>query len=118
MKYIEIEMNEIEPNPKKKSFLVKLLSLFISEANPDFDRYVNVVNYWQLEFENEKSIPSREVGLNNKREVIMKMPYKNNYGYWIDNNLTYEDFKEIFKYKILDKEIFQENWSRIPDSII
>jgi len=38
--------------------------------------------------------------------------------YWIDNNLTYEDFKKKFKYKILDRETFQENWSRIPDSII
>ena len=115
MKYIEIEMDEIEIYPKKISFLEKLLSLFIAKANPDFDRYINTVNYWQIEFENEESIPTREVGLNNRREVIMKMPYKENYGYWIDNILTYNDFKESFKYKIINKEIFQENWKKIPD---
>lgn len=113
MIYIEIEMDEIEINPKTESFLGKLLSLFIAKANPDFDKYINTVNYWQIEFQDENSIPIREVGFNNKRDVIMKMPYKGNYGYWIDNNLTYSDFKETFRYKIIDKEIFHKNWNKI-----
>lgn len=43
----------------------------------------------------------------------MKMPFKKNYGYWVDNNLTYNDFKESFDWKIIDKEIFEKNWSKM-----
>lgn len=27
-------------------------------------------------------------------QVILKMPFKNNYGYWIDNNLVLNDFRK------------------------
>lgn len=115
MRYLEVEMDDVEMIPRKTSVLEKLFLLFIPQANPDYDRYINTVIYWQLEFENEESIPTREVGLDNKKETIMKMPYKGNYGYWVDNTLTYNDFKDAFKCKTIDKDTFQENWNRIFD---
>ncbi len=40
----------------------------------------------------------------------MKMPYNDNYGYWTDNNLVLNDFKEQFKASDITKEAFEQQW--------
>ncbi len=79
-------------------------------ANPDFEDLLYSVPYWMVEFEKETGIPIREVGLDGSEKAILKMPYKGNYGYWIDNNLLLNDFKQHFDCFEIDKEKFEEKW--------
>jgi len=79
-----------------KKLLVGVLTTIIPKANPDFEDKIDEVKYWLVECDNESGIPEREIGLDKEGRVILKMPYKDNYGYWTDNNLLLKDFKRTF----------------------
>jgi hypothetical protein len=93
-----------------KKVLVSILTTIIPKANPDFDDKIEDVDKWLVECETETGIPFREIGLDNKGRVLLKMPYKNNYGYWTDNNLLLNDFKEKLHATELDKQFFEWKW--------
>ena len=94
-----------------KRTIIFLLQLVLPRANPDFDKKIDLVSFWLLEFTDEHSTPVREIGLNTHGELIMKMPYNRNYGYWVDNNLTFTDFKNRFEYGDIAKSYFEEKWN-------
>jgi len=94
-----------------KSLITNLLIKIIPQANPDFERKIENVIYWLVECELKSGVPQREIGLDEQRRAIMKMPYKNNYGYWTDNNLLLKDFKEHFNVSEITKEAFEQQWS-------
>ena len=96
-----------------KDFATKALTNIFPVANPDFDKMIEEVEYWLVECDSENGIPQREIGLDKQRRVIMKMPLKSNYGYWIDNNLLVNDFKERFEVSEITKEAFEQQWSLI-----
>lgn len=91
-----------------------LFELLVPKANPDFEGKIDSVAYWLLEFESSHSTPEREIGLNSNEEVILKMPYKDNFGYWVDNNLTLEGFQRTFENVEITKEYFEEKWKNEP----
>lgn len=93
-----------------KKALIGILSTFIPKANPDFDNKIDEVKYWLVECDNESGIPEREIGLDKEGRVILKMPYKDNYGYWTDNNLLLNDFKEYFVVSEISKDSFEQSW--------
>lgn len=93
-----------------KKIFVRILFFFLPKANPDFESKIDLVRTWCLEFNDIESIPIREVGLDSENRVILKMPYKKNYGYWTDNVLKYNDFERLFKIKKISKEFFIERW--------
>ncbi len=93
-----------------KKVLISILTSAIPKANPDFDDKIEDVEKWLVECETETGIPTREIGLDNEGRVLFKMPYKNNYGYWTDNNLLLNDFNEKLKATKLDKETFESKW--------
>lgn len=93
----EIEIASIKKVSLLKEILTKVLFFFIPKANPDFESKIDFVKTWLLEFEDDKSIPISEIGLDFQGNVILKMPYKKNYGYWTDNLLKYNDFNRLFK---------------------
>jgi hypothetical protein len=93
-----------------KKLIVRFLALFIPTANPDFENKIDKVKYWLIECDNETGIPQREVGLDEEEKIILKMPYRKNYGYWIDNNLLLNDFKEHFIISEISKQYFEESW--------
>jgi len=117
--YIQFNTPEIEKNSTNdrliksslKKALVAILTKVIPKANPDFEDKIDQVQNWLLECDIESGIPEREIGLNTEGCVIMKMPYKDNYGYWTDNNLMLEDFKKQFSISEIDKAKFEQNWS-------
>lgn len=90
--------------------LISILKKIIPIANPDFYNEIDEVQYWLVEFDTETGIPEREIGLSKEGRVILKMPYKNNYGYWIDNNLLLNDFKENFIVSEISKDSFEKYW--------
>lgn len=100
----------------KKLFLkalVAMLSAIIPKANQDFDGKIGDVIHWLVECDNETGIPEREIGLDKEGRVILKMPFKDNYGYWTDNNLLLNDFKTHFMTSEISKEMFEEKWELI-----
>ncbi len=103
---------EIESSLKRliKNFTTKLLTKVFRVANPDFDNKIDDVEYWLVECDKVSGIPQREIGLDQQGRVIMKMPFKDNYGYWTDNNLLLENFKEHFKVSDITKEAFEQQW--------
>ncbi len=111
--YLKIELEETI-KPKRSSFfktlLWKFLSTIIPKANPDFENQIQNINIWLIEFD-ENGIPEREIGLDKDEKTVMIMPWKDNYGYWIDNNFKLQDFKNGFKYSEIDKEYFESRWN-------
>lgn len=100
-----------------KKVLVGILTKVIPKANPDFDDKIDEVQYWLVECDNETGIPEREIGLDKEGRVIIKMPYKDNYGYWTDNDLLLNDFKEHFVVFEISKDSFEQNWELFDKNI-
>ena len=101
-------------NPFKhsiKKFATNFLTKIFPVANPDFESKIDGVEYWLVECDKESGIPQREIGLDQQGQVIMKMPFKDNYGYWTDNNLLLDDFKEHFKVSEISKKAFEQRWT-------
>jgi len=114
---IYIKFNDKKHIRKKQSFfniaIKKVLTTLLPRTNPDFEDIIGKVAIWSLEFRDDNSLPEREVGLNSKGETIVKMPFKKNIGYWVDNSLKYEDFVKIFETEAITKEQFEEQWSKL-----
>jgi hypothetical protein len=90
-----------------------ILSRIIPKANPDFDKEIEDVEFWLVECDKETGIVEREIGLDKENQVILKMPFNENYGFWIDNNLLLNDFKNHFEVSEISKESFEQNWNKL-----
>lgn len=93
-----------------KGAVIKVLTKIIPVANPDFEEQIDNAKYWLIECESESGIPQREIGLTAQGVAIMKMPNKENYGYWTDNSLRLDDFKQHFNVSEINKESFELHW--------
>jgi hypothetical protein len=121
MKYIKFKLPEnISETPKdgilKKLFfnlLGSILFKIIPKANPHFGDFIDDVVYWILECETDSGIPNREIGIDKNEKVILKMPFKNDYGYWIDNSFKLNDFINKFNAVEIEKKDFEANWGKI-----
>jgi hypothetical protein len=94
-----------------KTLVYKPLTYILPKANPEFDGKIENVKQWLLEFESSDEIPSREIGIDEKGETIMILPWKQNYGYWTDNNMKFDDFNSHFKTQYINKEEFENLWN-------
>lgn len=94
-----------------------LLELVFPKANPDFDERIDSVSEWVLEFKDVHSVPQREIGLDSSGNVILKMPYRDNLGYWVDNNMNYADFQRLFNFSEVSEEYFENKWSSVLGSV-
>lgn len=118
MIYVKVKSKSLNTTTKKGSavmgMILSFLKLILPKANPEFDDKINAVAYWLMEFEGKDTTPDREIGLGINENVIMKMPHKDNYGYWIDNNLTLRDFQSTFEVVEISKSYFDEMWEVEP----
>ena len=96
-----------------RKIIKKILAILLPVSNPDFEEKLDKVRYWLLEFENNNDYPIREIGLDEDNCPIVKMPYKENYGYWTDNELKYNDFIDLFSAKKIDNYLFEDKWERL-----
>jgi len=95
--YIQFETPKSEKQTSgllEKTF-VGILSRFLPKANPDFEDKIDAVKRWLVEIECENGMPKREIGLDNEGRTIVKMPFKNNRGFWTDSNITFNDLKNF-----------------------
>ncbi|MCK6610375.1 MAG: hypothetical protein L6Q78_04975 [Bacteroidia bacterium] len=96
-------------NSNLRKIIAKIFRLIFPAANPDFDPKINSVNTWLLEF-NEEGIPVKEIGLNNNGKPIIKMPYKDNVGYWTDIGMHFNKFSERFQVEKINQVEFYKFW--------
>ena len=104
-----------------KKLIVGILTTVIPKANPDFEDKIKDVKYWLVELHIKTGIPQREIGLDKTGQIILKMPFNDNYGFWTDNNLLLDDFKKSFQVSEISKTSFEEQWElfdRISDFTI
>jgi hypothetical protein len=108
-------VSNIRKKPLSSSkFWWKALSFVLPVANPDFEALIHFVDTWLVECRTADGIPWREIGIKDNT-VILKMPFKNNYGYWIDNNLTLDDFRKHFKAVNTSSEFFEVKWNELME---
>ena len=79
-------------------------------ANPDFEDKFDKVSTWLIEFEGDSYYPNREVGLDISNKPILRMPWKKNYGYWTDSELTIQRFRSNFNSVDIAREEFERYW--------
>ena len=104
-----------------KKLIVGILTTVIPKANPDFEDKIKDVKYWLVELDIKTGIPQREIGLDKTGQIILKMPFNDNCGFWTDNNLLLDDFKKSFQVSEISKTSFEEQWElfdRISDFTI
>jgi len=109
-RYPDSKVKKVPENIGKRLAKVVLESI-VPIANPDFEKKIDKVVFWLIEFENDSYYPNREIGLNGSGKTIMIMPWEKNYGYWTDNNLVIENFRTNFETININKEEFEEYWN-------
>ncbi len=94
--------------------IVKKVLFFVPEANPGYEGKIHLVKKWVIEFDSEGN-PNREVGLNEKGNVVLAGPSERDYGFWLDTNMKFGDFtgeevsKEEFEVAWKESATFREN---------
>lgn len=113
MKYLKFKSPwENSGNKGKKSFVENIVFYLGLSSNPDYEYFIDRVEYWMVEFD-EENIPIREIGIDDEGKVILKMPYKKNYGYWTDNSLEYKDFVAFFMAVGVTQKEFEQKWKEM-----
>lgn len=108
------EHNSVSDGIVKKNLkkaVIGVLTSIIPKANPDFEETIDLVETWIVEVDQETGIPEREIGMDKNGEIIVKMPFNDNYGYWTDNNLKLEDFKSRFETSEIRRDTFENYWN-------
>lgn len=83
-------------------------------TNPDFDDKIDYVAQWFVEYDNtEYHQVIREIGLDLQHNVIVKLPDKRNYGFWLDTNMEIEDFKKNFGIQMITEQKFNDLWDSV-----
>ena len=95
-----------------KNAIIKILTTIIPKANPDFEDLLDNVAYWKIEFNKEENWTWREIGFDQNGDSIVAMPLGNNYGFWTDNHLTLEDYKN-FSPTIIEANEFEKDWTEL-----
>jgi hypothetical protein len=122
MKYLEFRFtNSLVKHDEKENLFTNIffymlefiLNKIVPKSNPLQGSHIDKVEYWMIEFEIKSGDPIREIGLDINKNVIVKFPFKNDYGYWLDNNLTLNDFIAKFETKEIKQTDFEENWMKI-----
>lgn len=86
---------------------MKLVLFFIPRANPGYERKLHLLHEWWIEFDGDGN-PGREIGLDTKGNPVLAGPDERNYGFWLDTNMTLENFER----DEVAPESFEALWSQ------
>lgn len=119
-KYIKFNDTPSTPEAKKKNNrlakIIKTVLFFIPEGNPGYSEIICDVAEWQLEIDSTDNLPTREIGKDMNGKIILIMPWHDNYGYWTDNDITLDYFKDHFNATNIDKSEFDKNWDAFANN--
>ena len=119
--YIKFKTDEIVTNSGQRigtswlaktveNSLTKILTTIIPKANPDFEVKIQNVRQWILEVNEDEGTPEREIGLDDKGNVMMIMPWQDNYGFWTDSSVQVDELAKSSDMTFGDKEEFERLW--------
>ncbi len=90
--------------------MVKILTEIIPKANPDFEHRLEEVDSWKIEYNKTDNTTWREIGFDKDGNPIVAMPLGDNYGFWTDNQLTMDDYRNFDPTPITEDE-FNYDWT-------
>ncbi|MES9900423.1 MAG: hypothetical protein ABW148_15570 [Sedimenticola sp.] len=85
--------------------VLKTVLFFVPKANPGYENKMHLVKEWVLEFD-EENLPFREIALDDTGHPVFAGPSEENYGFWLDTNMTYSDFEG----SEVDSSEFEKLW--------
>ena len=88
----------------------RLLSHFVPMANPTLEENLGYVKEWYIEYDDVEEYTNREVGVAENGLVVFKAPFEENWGYWCDNDMTMDDYRNLNIHAI-SKEAFEKLWN-------
>ena len=110
-----IRTKEATDFPEKEELIIKIIRFilfFIPEANPSYKKKMHLVKEWLIEFESDGT-PNREIGVSENGTPVLAGPTSKDYGFWLDTNMVYSDFKE----EKINKEIFESKWNEFNNGV-
>lgn len=100
----------------KKKIIWRILFSVLNDifaANPDFENKIPYVALWVVEYENNKfNQVTRELGFDTNGKIIVKLPDKRNFGFWIDSDYTMKDYCKLDIQMITEQE-FNNLWNSV-----
>ena len=87
----------------------RLLNHFMPMANPTLEENLGYVKEWYLEYDDVEEYTNREVGVA-ENGLGFKAPFEENWGYWCDNDMTMDDYRNLNIHSI-SKEAFEKLWN-------
>lgn len=91
-------------------FVERCLRAIIPAANPDFERsYVKVCKWW-VEIDSAGT-PQRELGFNERGEVIAASPIGKNFGFFTDSNVVFA----VADHPDVEHRLFEAAWHSFED---
>ena len=77
----------------------------LENASPGYRNKLHHVRSWLIEFD-ENGLPGREIGLGESGNVVLAGPSDEDYGFWLDTNMTLSDFVG----EPVSQEVFDQAW--------
>ena len=116
MLYIKFQVQEKETeSDTRNSFLMKvflkILDWVVPKANPTLEGNIDKVFVWYVEYDTADNYTNREIGMDAEENVVFKAPYEDNLGYWVDNDLTLENYRSFNPVSVSAKE-FETLWDK------
>ena len=71
------------------NWLARLFS--VDTANPTYRNKYHLIRSWLIEFD-ENGQPWREIGLDELDQIVVAGPSQQDYGFWLDTNMSIGDF--------------------------
>lgn len=100
------------PIPSNLERFARALLSFTPRANPRYESKLYLVHEWLIEFD-EKGLPNREIGLTHNGTPVIVGPNKENYGFWLDTNMTIADFCDA----PLSRDDFETAWKEAVEKL-
>ena len=98
-----------EPNAHQSCW-IRLLRCTLPVANPDFEDLFEEVSYWYVEYDLTGKYTNREVGLGEDGSPLTIAPYRDNLGFWTDEDLNLDDYKHRLQATAITAAQFEEKW--------
>lgn len=96
-----------------KSFLLYAIKKVFPIANPDFEKAIQHVTTWYVEYDNtEYNLVLREIGKDAKNNIIIKVPDERNRGFWTDSDLDLSAY-ETYNITYISKKEFEKLWNSV-----
>ena len=84
-----------------------VLEHFWGDCNPDLAANSEHITTWYIEYDDVKyNLPIKEFGIDANGKVLFLAPSKRNRGFWCDEDLNIEYYKEKFDIRFITAEEF------------